>query len=247
MPADECTALYRYFDTDGGLLYIGISNDPDSRWKAHQYGSDRETWPRLVVRRTVAWHDSRPATLTAEEAAIRSERPRFNGKHNYVGTVFEPSRWSRVTAAGLKWPLIADLIRMEIASGRWLPGERLPTLKAMATATGVSMRTVSKAAVALQGEGLLTFRSGHGLFAALPEAVPKPTVLAPPKPKTLPKVPHDWFWQFGFVAASAAMAHFRPSCRAVLCIPEGPLCSAWHMPFRELAARDLQRPCNLQA
>lgn len=178
------TALYRYFDADGGLLYIGISNDPDFRWKDHLYGSSRRNWPSEAVRRTVEWHDSRPLALKAETDAIKAERPRHNGTHNYDDAPFDPSSWDKVTARH-KVPAIAALIRKEISSGRWAPGQRIPSLRTLGDAAGASSRIVSQASVLLQGEGLLDLQPGRGIFVARPQ-------------KALPKVPHDWFRQFGF-------------------------------------------------
>ncbi|WP_406730920.1 GntR family transcriptional regulator [Streptomyces sp. NBC_01794] len=182
--APERTALYRLYGTEDDLLYVGISNDPDGRWKAHQWGPNRMPWSAEVSRRTVDWHASRPAALAAEAIAIRAEHPRYNGTHNYDDVEFDPASWAPV-AGQLKHALVADLMRREIVSGRWANGGRVPSLRILGKAAGVSMRTVSKASVLLQGEGLLAFESGRGLFVSRPEAVP---------PKTYAKLPHDWCW-----------------------------------------------------
>lgn len=73
--APERTALYRLFDTDGSLLYVGITNDPEVRWKAHSY--KKPWWPE-VVEKAVLWFDDRMAAATAEARAIRLETPRWN-------------------------------------------------------------------------------------------------------------------------------------------------------------------------
>lgn len=56
----------------------------------------------------------------------------------------------------------------------------------------------SKAVVALQGEGALIFKAGHGVFVAHPGAPSTLPVESEDSRRTFPKVPHDWFWQFGF-------------------------------------------------
>jgi predicted GIY-YIG superfamily endonuclease len=180
----ERTALYRYFDANDELLYIGISNDPDFRAKAHLYESRPDDWPKKAARRTVEWHDSRPLALKAEEDAIKAERPRYNEKHNYDDAPFDPSSWPKVTAWP-KVPAIADLMRTEITSGRWAHSQRIPSLRTLGTAVGASSRIVSQASVLLQGEGLLDFQPGRGLFVTRPRW-------------SGPKLPHDWFHQFGF-------------------------------------------------
>lgn len=184
MSVTERTALYRYFDANGDLLYIGISNDPDFRWKAHLYESRRGDWPKEAVRRTVEWHDSRPLALAAEEGAIKAERPRYNEKHNYDDAPFDPASWSKATPRR-KVEAIAELMRSEILDGRWTHGQRIPSLRTLGEAVGASMRIVSQASVLLQSEGLLDFQPGRGLF-----------VIRPPARRV--KLPHNWFQQFGF-------------------------------------------------
>lgn len=159
----ERTAIYRLYNADNQLLYVGISRDPDARWKAHRY-EEPKAWCALVASRSLEWLDSREDALAAEATAIKSERPRFNGTHNYAQAEFDPSRWPRITVSRKKYTPLAGLIREEIDSGRWLPGNRLPTLGEMAEATGISIRTASKALVVLQGEGLLSLQQGRGVF-----------------------------------------------------------------------------------
>ncbi|GAA1887886.1 hypothetical protein GCM10009837_07130 [Streptomyces durmitorensis] len=197
--SDEPTALYRYFDADDVLLYVGISNKPDFRAKAHLYESRRDDWPKRAGRRTDEWHASRPLALKAEEVAIKTEKPLYNGTHNHNDAEFDPSSWSPVSGSP-KPPLIADLMRCEIISGRWPAGVRIPSLRTLAKAAGVgSSGPASKAAALLKAEGLLTFEAGHGLFVSKPRAVrPRPRRHAPAEPKTYEKLPHDWPRSVGF-------------------------------------------------
>ena len=85
----ERTAVYRLYDADDALLYVGISKSFGSRWEQHAY---RQPWWPEVHRQTVEWHPDRECALAAEEAAICSEGPRYNVMHN-------PCR-PRRTAAG---------------------------------------------------------------------------------------------------------------------------------------------------
>lgn len=71
----ERTALYRLFDTSGALLYVGITNDTDTRWKAH---SRRKEWWPQVDTKTVEWFGDRLSAASAEAKAIREEQPRWN-------------------------------------------------------------------------------------------------------------------------------------------------------------------------
>lgn len=74
--ADELpTALYRLYDADGALLYVGVTGDLRTRFAQHAAG--KPWWPE-VARKTVEWHETRIAALGAEAAAMENERPRYN-------------------------------------------------------------------------------------------------------------------------------------------------------------------------
>lgn len=75
----ERTALYRFYDSAGALLYIGVSENLDRRWKHH--ATVQPWWPE-VVRRSVEWYPDRDAAEEAEVAAIKTEGPRHNVMHS---------------------------------------------------------------------------------------------------------------------------------------------------------------------
>ncbi|WP_208903947.1 GIY-YIG nuclease family protein [Streptomyces incarnatus] len=76
------TALYRLYDAEDTLLYVGIAGDPRSRWAQHARDK-RDTWWPQVHTRDVEWFDTREMAEEAELAAILAERPR----HNAVGSL----------------------------------------------------------------------------------------------------------------------------------------------------------------
>jgi predicted GIY-YIG superfamily endonuclease len=76
---DESTALYRFYDAAGRLLYVGVTGDPADRWARH--AAEKPWWPD-VARHAVQWLPSREAALSAEAAAITVEAP----LHNVAGT-----------------------------------------------------------------------------------------------------------------------------------------------------------------
>lgn len=78
MEAPERTALYRLHDLDGHLLYVGITDNLERRWKDHQY---TKSWWKKVARKDVEWFGSRKAAADAEAAEIREKRPPFNRLH----------------------------------------------------------------------------------------------------------------------------------------------------------------------
>lgn len=75
------TALYRLYDSDGVLLYVGITNMPNVRWSAHSL----KPWWKRVARKDVAWFDERQQAAQAEVRAIRAERPLYNSMHAVGG------------------------------------------------------------------------------------------------------------------------------------------------------------------
>ncbi|MER6557240.1 GIY-YIG nuclease family protein [Streptomyces sp. NPDC001027] len=79
-PAPGRTALYRFYDADDQLLYVGITSNPKQRWKAHASGA---AWWAQAVRKSVKWFDSRPEAAVAEAHAITAEVPAHNVVHNH--------------------------------------------------------------------------------------------------------------------------------------------------------------------
>jgi len=66
---------------------------------------------------------------------------------------------------------IQDLIRYGIASGLLIPGEQLPTVRALAVELAVNPNTVIRAYSDLERQGVLTTEQGTGTFIAERPAV----------------------------------------------------------------------------
>lgn len=71
-------ALYRHFDANGRLLYVGVSFEPTRRAADHSRNSG---WSDRSSRIEMEWFDSRREAEAAERAAIRDEHPEFNIRH----------------------------------------------------------------------------------------------------------------------------------------------------------------------
>lgn len=69
--------LYRMYDRAGVLLYVGMTSDPHSRFKAHSAEKD---WWLEVDTIQVANFSDRAALAEAERQAILAEKPRYNVK-----------------------------------------------------------------------------------------------------------------------------------------------------------------------
>lgn len=73
------TTLYRFYDADDRLLYVGITNETGRRFKQH---SVSQVWWAEVTTTSTEEFATRLEAATAERAAIAAERP----VHNIVGT-----------------------------------------------------------------------------------------------------------------------------------------------------------------
>jgi predicted GIY-YIG superfamily endonuclease len=67
--------LYRHYDKDDNLLYVGITNDLTRRTRQHRAYS---RWIKLSVSITNTSFDDRDDCYSAEERAIKNENPIFN-------------------------------------------------------------------------------------------------------------------------------------------------------------------------
>lgn len=72
---DRRTALYRLYDINDQLLYIGIAFDPATR--GYQHKKTKSWWPE-VAWRDVTWFETRREAEAAEREALRAERPLYN-------------------------------------------------------------------------------------------------------------------------------------------------------------------------
>lgn len=72
------TAVYRAYDSDGSLLYVGIAKNWGSRWAQH---AEHSPFFGEVARLEVRYVASREEALTVEADAIRTERPVWNKAH----------------------------------------------------------------------------------------------------------------------------------------------------------------------
>ncbi len=72
-------ALYRFFDGDGQLLYIGITHDAHRRFQQH---AGRKPWWSDVRQILLEVYPDRESVLAAETRAIIDEKPLHNVVHN---------------------------------------------------------------------------------------------------------------------------------------------------------------------
>ena len=61
---------------------------------------------------------------------------------------------------------IMEQVRQRIAVGNWPPGHEIPSIRALAVATKVSVITVKRAYLELERAGVIVTRQGKGSFVA---------------------------------------------------------------------------------
>src|SRR5262249_58496328 len=61
---------------------------------------------------------------------------------------------------------IIEQIRHRVAIGDWKPGHELPSIRALAVETRVSVITVKRAYLELERDGVIVTRQGRGSFVA---------------------------------------------------------------------------------
>jgi predicted GIY-YIG superfamily endonuclease len=70
------TFLYRFFDSTGRLLYVGITLAPLKRFRQHML--DHTAWMMDVAQIVPTWFETREEAREAEKEAIRTENPIYN-------------------------------------------------------------------------------------------------------------------------------------------------------------------------
>lgn len=70
--------LYRMFDDEGFLLYVGLTNNPAGRFRDHNAAD----WWDQVASITVEHHCDREDLKAAEAEAIKTENPVYNKTGN---------------------------------------------------------------------------------------------------------------------------------------------------------------------
>ena len=77
------TDLYRHFDSNGTLLYIGISLSTLNRLGQHK---DNSHWFNSISNITIEKFNTREEALLAEKDSIINEKPYYNTIHNVLKT-----------------------------------------------------------------------------------------------------------------------------------------------------------------
>ena len=81
--------LYRIYDSDDALLYVGATTNPGGRFRFH---AASQRWWQVAAKITLEHFDGVDELAAAELAAIKAEDPRFNRMHTDRPWVGGPRR-----------------------------------------------------------------------------------------------------------------------------------------------------------
>lgn len=107
-PHPRGEVLYRHWDGDDRLLYVGVTRNFNTRQHAHSVAS---RWMEFKVRTTHEQYPSRATVEAAEAAAVRDEQPLFNVAGND-----DPDAHQRLRA------YLAERNRMDLFTAMITPG-----------------------------------------------------------------------------------------------------------------------------
>lgn len=171
------TTLYRFFDADDRLLYVGITKVLETRWAYHRkYAAT--TWWALAATKSMQWFAVRQEAVDAELKAIRTEAPLYNSggapsplrelmpgeqlcPHTNTRRFYEATRGG-FRPTGRRWrnmdEAVAETIIEDIAEGKLTRGGQFPSGAALVNQFGVSLGTVRRAVRRLVASGALEQR-----------------------------------------------------------------------------------------
>lgn len=162
------TAVYRLYDRDGRLLYVGISDKPEHRFGQHE--RDKYWW-RDVVTREVTWYPDRRLAEAEEYRAIASEAPEYNidvaGVSRFDGRPQEDRQRRYVTANSRLGKFEKVLVRLgEDIEANAFEGAELPLADSLAERYGVDAVTVQQALRSLRQTGVVVEHTGGKYWPA---------------------------------------------------------------------------------
>jgi predicted GIY-YIG superfamily endonuclease len=105
------TTLYRYYDANDNLLYVGITDSISRRAHQHQKNSQ---WHQFAVRADLHHYISREEALEAESMAIAQENPYYNIAGSDQFSIEPNKHWQDLTTGNLQDPLHQEILEYMI-------------------------------------------------------------------------------------------------------------------------------------
>lgn len=159
------TALYRFYDSAGRLLYVGITGNPEERWYEHQL---TQYWWREVTRKELVWLETRVEARAAESAAIRMEKPLYDRSDRRARL---PEQERRARSAEYVTQAV-QAIEQDIRAEVFPLGSVLPSRPLLADRYGLTIDAVSSALWRLHRPGRLVTQMGSHWIVQDPGTFP---------------------------------------------------------------------------
>lgn len=153
--ADVPTALYRFYDKEDRLLYVGITHDPKARWRFHAV---EKPWWHEVARKEVTWFETRTEAGIAELRAIETEGPLYDRSNpkNRISAEERHAQDKAYVDEALR------MIREDIEAGVFPRMTALPKERDLGIRYGLSRNAVASALGEI-GPQLLTYATPYWL------------------------------------------------------------------------------------
>lgn len=163
-PPPGRTAIYRIYDRQVRLLYIGIARWPENRIQRHNQKAD--WWP-IATHQSIDWRETRVEAECDEERVVRREGPLYNSVY---GDLFDGSAQDARDAI----PPHLERVPSHWAWGYVRRQPPMPLRLKLQRLNGVVER-LSKAQAAVGAEHVLAFRPDDAeTWASEYAGVPKP-------------------------------------------------------------------------
>lgn len=207
-PTKGAVALYRFFNAQGRLLYVGISSVPAQRWAFHSLHAATTWWPQAALKQ-VQWFSQRSDAAAAELRAIRTEAPlyncggapsplrelapgeklcpRENRQRFHEATAQATAPWTAQPGTPWQWfntdVAIAVTLANDMRQGHLSVGDQLPSISLLVNRFGVSTSTIRRAIRLLREDGVVVEQgSGSATRYFLAEPIDDADWRPPPLP-----------------------------------------------------------------
>jgi predicted GIY-YIG superfamily endonuclease len=149
------TALYRFYAADGELLYVGITQQIETRWKTHQRD---KIWWNDVARKEHVWIETRAEAEELERTAIQTEHPRYDRTRPGYGSQHGSITHKRPLDDPYQEGIVARTeraMRSDLESGAIPKWSLLPTNAVLAERYETSRAAIEHVLRRLYNDGLL--------------------------------------------------------------------------------------------
>lgn len=157
------TAVYRFYDSENNLLYVGMTHDLDERWATHER---IQPWWLDVVRREFTWYDTRAAAEEVETTAAAVEKPRYHRIGNRTASGEVDQRMATEIERAMQ------AVSVDIGNGTYPLWRFLPAYPVLSKKYGISVVGVTRGLARLAYEARSLVYDQDQFAVSRPDCVP---------------------------------------------------------------------------